>query len=190
MNNSPFPSAFDPSKLVELANKTLGSWVRVEQHQWRPLYAWQDGILYNDFGEVIGEITSNTVYLCELSITPQEDLFHELGHAIAREFDFIGHRLNGFNGSWETRQSRFIAQIRHGRHWSPLLKNIWKENQREGNTSTPALGSEIWAEMFMSWYFYPDRPELDLISAEMESLNHTPQIIAIKTLFDHIQSSK
>ncbi|MBX2869002.1 MAG: hypothetical protein KTR18_10015 [Acidiferrobacterales bacterium] len=188
MNKSPFPHAFQPTKLVNTANEVLGDWVRVEQHSWKSLYAWQSGTLYDDYGDPIGEISANTVYLYELSLAPHEDLFHELGHAIAREFDFIGHRTNGFSGSWEKRQARLIAQIQHDRHWSESLKNIWQSKQHEGDTSPSSLGSEIWAELFMYWYFYSERPEVSLIRSEMESISHTPQLTSIGLLYAKLGS--
>ncbi len=190
MNTPCFPHAFKPDALVQLANEVLGDWVRIDQHPWRSLYAWQSSTLYDDFGDPVGSITANTVYLCEISLTPHEDLFHELGHAIARKFDFIGHRANGFSGSWEQRQARLIAQIRHDRHWSERLKTIWESNRCEGNLSPSSLSSEIWAEMFMSWYFYPGRPEISIIAKEMDSIKNTRQSANIVTLFEKIASLK
>jgi len=188
MNNRSFPHAFQAGQLASKADTIVGNWVRVDQHEWHSLYAWNSSKLYDDFGDVIGALNANTIYLYHHSITPVEDLFHELGHAVARRFNLIGHQKNGFNGRWEKRQARLIAQIQHGRHWSPLLDAIRRQNLKEGNALTPALSSELWAEIFMSWYLYPDRPECELIELEMNDMAGTVELSSIGDLLEGLKN--
>jgi len=180
MNKSRFLYTGQVEKLAETARITLNGWINVDVHPWRSLYAWNNGKLYDTFGDQVGKLEENTVYLYRYSTNPEEDLFHELGHAIARKFDLIGHQKNGYYGSWENRQKRLIAQIQHNRHWSPLLQRIYQQNQREGNLDTPALGSELWAELFMSWHLYPERSEREYIGLEMQKLANTAELMSIR----------
>jgi len=189
MNMRRFDYAGEVENLAAMAQRKLGHWVNIDAHPWRSLYAWDDGKLYDDFGDQVGELSENTVYLDRYAVNPTEDLFHELGHVIARKFDLIGHRNNGYCGSWEQRQKRMIAQIKHDRHWSPLLQNICLQNQREGNADTPALSSELWAELFMSWYLYPERPEREYIELEMEKLKITVELISVEGFFRSLKES-
>ena len=84
-----------------LAQQNIGAWVGVEVHSYVPLYCWHGTPIFDPFGEYAGRLEPNTIYLYDASPTPVEDLFHEIGHAVARRFNLIGHRNNGFIGSWE-----------------------------------------------------------------------------------------
>ena len=190
MNSVPSPYAFNPDKLVKLARKFVGQWVGLETHGWKSLYAWRTGKLYDSFGDTVGELESNTIYLSTLSLRPEEDLLHELGHLVARRFNLVGYRENGFHGSWEHRQSRLIACIRHDRHWSDLCSRISKECGDVNSSPGADLGSELWAELFMSWHLYPQRIERQYIEREMEFLAGEKELRAIRKLTDSIISQQ
>jgi hypothetical protein len=164
--------------LAGITRLHLGQWLNIETHDLASAYVWQDAAYYNDFGEVIGQFAANTIYLNRHADRLQEDLFHEIGHAVARKFNLIGHCKNGFTGDWEIRQSRLISRVRHQRHWSRLLDriNLWAP------AFTPDLGSEIWAELFMYWHLYPEREEILFIDPEMQSLQTQPEIKGVSDL--------
>ncbi len=189
MNKRQFHYAGQVDELAAAARIKLNNWVNIDVHSWRSLYAWNDGKLYDDFGDQIGKLEANTVYLYDYATRPTEDLFHELGHAIARKFDLIGYQKNGYCGSWEQRQKRLIARIEHGRHWSPLLQRICQETQHAGNTDTPTLASELWAELFMSWYLYPERSERKYIELEMEQLKNKSELTSVEKLSRSLRKS-
>lgn len=162
----------------QLARRTLGDWVGVEVHGHLPLYCWRNTALFDPFGEIVGRLKSNTIYLNDSSPWPVDDLFHEIGHAVARRFDLVGHHDNGFNGHWERQQRRLVGCVSAGRHWSRLLTQI----QRTAPPFTPDLASEIWAELFMCWFLYPEVEESTFISAEMRRLRDEPALAAIHDL--------
>ncbi len=164
--------------LALLARGSVGDWVSVQVHSWSSLYAWETVPLYNSFGERIGSLEANTIYLYRYSPCPEEDLLHELGHAVARKFDLIGHRNNGFLGRWEKRQLRLVGSIRHKRHWSRLLERI----RSSAPPYTPDLTSEVWAELFKCWYLYPERLETTFIAMEMRQLRNEPFLQSIAKL--------
>ena len=169
--------------LCGLARQHLDTWVGVEVHPHVPLYCWHDTPTFNAFGEQTGALKANTIYLCDSSPTPVEDLFHEIGHAVARRFDLLGHRQNGFIGAWEQRQKRLVGTIQFGRHWSHLLNQI----RRSSPGYTPDLASEVWAELFMCWYLYPEIEETALIAREMERLQKESVMRDIAELSDQLQ---
>jgi hypothetical protein len=68
----------------------------VQVHPWTSIYVWKTTPLYNQFGETVGRLDANTIYLNQYSPCPEEDLFHELGHAVARKFDLIAIVATGF----------------------------------------------------------------------------------------------
>ena len=164
--------------LLVLARLSIGKWVNVEKHCWSSLYAWDSAPLFDPYGEKIGSLEANTIYLFAESPCPEEDLLHELGHVVARKYDLIGHRDNGFLGKWERRQLRLVGSVRHGRHWSRLLERV------RSNTPpyTPDLTSEVWAELFMCWHLYPERREVTYITEEMDHLSKEPFIRSIHQL--------
>ena len=164
--------------LVAVANTQVSDWVTVDCHDWQSLYAWQTVPLYDAFGEVVGEIKADTIYLQRASPCPEQDLFHELGHAIARRFDLIGNHSNGFLGAWEQRQFRMVGAVRHQRHWSRLLDRV----RRSAPPYTPDLCSEIWAELFMCWHLFPERREVTFIEPEMHRLSAQPELRSVEKL--------
>lgn len=164
--------------LLDLARSSVGRWVNLETHRWSSLYAWNAVPLYDPYGERIGSLEANTIYLFAESPCPEEDLFHELGHVVARKFDLIGHRDNGFLGKWEKRQLRLVGSVQYGRHWSRLLDRV----RSNSPPYTPDLTSEVWAELFMCWYLYPERREITYIAEEMHHLGKEPFIRSINKL--------
>ncbi|MEJ2177572.1 MAG: hypothetical protein P8Y12_06400, partial [Gammaproteobacteria bacterium] len=72
--------------LLLIARESVGTWVSVQAHCWSSLYAWEAAPLFNSFGEQIGILEANTIYLYHDSPCPEEDLLHELGHVVARKF--------------------------------------------------------------------------------------------------------
>lgn len=161
--------------LLLIARESVGTWVSVQAHCWSSLYAWEAAPLFNSFGEQIGTLEANTIYLYHDSPCPEEDLLHELGHVVARKFDLIGHRSNGFLGRWEKRQLRLVGSVRHQRHWSRLLERV----RSSAPPYTPDLTSEVWAELFMCWHLYPERREVTFIANEMNQLQNEPFIQSI-----------
>ena len=154
------------SALCQRANHMVGDFVGISTYPYTSCYLWHDSPLYDPFGEVIGDYNGNTVYLSNHSARPAEDLFHELGHAVARHFDVIGHRENGWKGHWDRNARRLVATIRHRRHWSRSLElYAWQNPSFEGN----AL-SETWAELFMLHHLYPELEEARLVDDEMARL--------------------
>lgn len=150
----------------------------VRAHPWTSIYVWKTIPLYDQFGETVGRLEANTIYLNQYSSCPEEDLFHEIGHAVARKFDLISHRDNGFLGGWELRQFRLVGCVRHQRHWSKLLDRV-----RAGAPPyTPDLTSEIWAELFMCWFLYPACQEITFIEPEMVQLEPEPLMQSIDKL--------
>lgn len=172
------PEIYQASHLANIARGHLGHWLNFETHNLVSAYVWQDAPYFNAFGEVIGQLTANTIYLNRHADQLQEDLFHEIGHAVARKFNLIGHSKNGFTGAWENRQSRLMGSVRHRRHWSQLLDRI----NQWAPAYTPDLGSEIWAELFMYWYLYPEREEIIFIEPEMRWLENHEEIRSVSGL--------
>ncbi len=172
--------------LCGLARQHIDTWVGVDVHPYVPLYCWRDTPTFNAFGEQTGALKANTIYLCDSSPTPVEDLFHEIGHVVARRFDLLGHRHNGFIGAWEQRQKRLVGTIGSGRHWSHLLNQI----RRSAPGYTPDLASEVWAELFMCWYLYPEIEETAFIKAEMGRIKEKPEMETVTTLAYRLSSSR
>lgn len=164
--------------LLLIARDSVGTWVNLQTHTWSSLYAWEAAPLFNSFGEQIGFLEANTIYLYHGSPCPEEDLLHELGHVVARKFDLIGHRCNGFLGRWEKRQLRLVGSVRHQRHWSRLLERV----RSSAPPYTPDLTSEVWAELFMCWHLYPERREVTFIASEMNQLQNEPFMQSIAKL--------
>lgn len=163
---------------MALAQRWVGDWVMVQVHPWTSIYVWKTTPLYNQFGETVGRLDANTIYLNLYSTCPEEDLFHEFGHAFARKFDLISHRGKGFLGHWELRQFRLVGSVRHQWHWSRLLDRV----RAGAPPCTPDLTSEIWAELFMCWYLYPTRQEITFIEPEMAQLEPEPVMQSIDKL--------
>ncbi|MGI9319537.1 MAG: hypothetical protein ACR2QW_19570 [bacterium] len=161
--------------LLALATRSVGTWVNLRTHRWNSLYAWETTPLFNCFGDQIGCLEANTIYISRSSPCPEEDLLHELGHAVARKFDLIGHRDNGFIGHWEKRHFRLVGGVRHQHHWSRLLERV----RTNAPPYTSDLASEIWAELFMCWHLYPYHREITFIAPEMDQLEREPFIESI-----------
>ena len=157
--------------------------VAVDVYDYASCYLWHDRPLFNEFGETIAELRGETIYLYRASETPLRDLFHELGHVVARRQQLIGNAENGFNGSWEKENSKLIAEICAQRHWSGYL-NLYALSHPEFATNA---ASELWAELFMLWHLQPDCDEADLISETMNDLQSTSDLIAIRNLSEALQ---
>ena len=168
----------DITYVQSMARRHVGSWVGIEVHRHGPLYCWRETPVYNAFGEKSGRLLANTIYLCDHSPCPLEDLFHEIGHVVARRFDLTGHRENGFRGCWEQRQYRLVGLVSTGRHWSPMLNRV----DQSASRLSPDLASELWAELFMCWFLYPEREETCLIAREMRMIRGSSEIRSIETL--------
>lgn len=150
----------------------------VEFYEYAPCYLWHDRPLYNEFGEQIDLLKGNTIYLHDNSASPVNDLFHELGHVIGRRHNTVGNRENGYHGSWESNNTRLIAQVSQRLHWSSYL-NLFSLNQEDFAMNA---ASELWAELFMLWHLQPEMPEARLIDACMASIAHTSDCTAISDL--------
>ena len=102
-------------------------------------------------------------------------LLHEVGHAVGRHFDVVGHRENHYVGSWDRRARRLIGAVASGRHWSSHLNGIARALGHGGYAA-----SEIWAELFMLFYLYPGLPETEIIEAEIDSLRGDPSFCRLE----------
>ena len=154
------------SQVCKVAQHVLGNAIDVETYEYAPCYLWHDSPIYNEFGELVEVLKGDTIYLSKTSTNAIEDLFHELGHVIARRFDVVGHAENYFQGHWENQIKSHIGRVVHKRHWSAYL-NLYSEMHSELQFNA---ASEIWAELFMMQFLYPENDETDLLSEEMTRL--------------------
>lgn len=177
------PTSAALERLLTLCNEHLAGAIRVESYDYASCYLWHDRPLYNDFGEQIDLLKGNTIYLYRRSTSPTTDLFHELGHFVGRNHNLIGHRDNGYTGSWQQQNTKLIAQVSEQRHWSDYL-NTFAGSQAEFRTNA---ASELWAELFMLWHLYPTRAESRLLDNPMASLANEPVIIDINDLARTLQ---
>lgn len=164
--------------ILALCKSGLAGIVGVDVYAYAPCYLWYDRPLFDAFGETIGHLPGDTIYLYEKSASPVRDLFHELGHVVGRKCNLVGHAENGFRGSWEQRHRRLIARVSAQRHWSAYLNLLAAE--REDFAVNAA--SEIWAELFMLWHLHPDCPEAGLLDAPMEAIRQHSACRAIARL--------
>lgn len=165
-------------QLISLCDQRISKVVSVKTYEYAPCYLWHDRPLYNEFGEQIDLLSGDTIYLHDKSSTPVSDLFHELGHLIARRYNTVGNRENGYHGSWESDNGRLIAQVSQQIHWSEYL-NLFSISQDDFRMNA---ASELWAELFMLWHLQPELPEAGLVDATMISLKDSPDCIAIAGL--------
>ena len=161
----------------------VGEFVGVAACSFNSCYLWHDSARYDPFGEVIGAYRGNTVYLCRHSANPGEDLFHELGHAVARHFNVIGHRENGWRGHWDEHGRRLARAIRHRRHWSFWLGRF--AQGQHGFESNAA--SETWAELFMLHYLYPGLDESRLADDEFARLRRLARFRRLQRALDELR---
>ena len=159
------------SSLCRTAQSLIGDFVGVSRHADTTSNQWHDRTQFDPFGEVIDTCRGNTIYLYERSERPAEDLFHELGHAVARHFDVVGHRDNGWRGHWDDHGRRLSSAIRFRRHWSRSLVQFAAHN-RTFEFNAP---SETWAELFMLHHLYPELEEARLVDDEMARLGRNPR---------------
>jgi hypothetical protein len=177
------PGGTSLQHIKTLAYLHLSEFVRVESYEFASCYLWHDRPLYNDFGEQIRLLRGNTIYLFEKSTSLNTDLFHELGHFVGRTCNVVGHRENGYRGTWQLANAKVIAEVTEQRHWSPYL-NEFARSQSEFRTNA---ASELWAELFMLWHLHPDTPEARIIDTAMTDLRLTPVCDAIGQLADTLR---
>ena len=157
--------------------------VRIDAYDYASCYLWHDRPLFNEFGEPIAELRGETIYLYRASKTPVRDLFHELGHVVARRQQLVGNAENGFNGSWEKANGKLIAEICAQRHWSGYL-NLYALSHPEFAMNA---ASELWAELFMLWHLHPECDEARLLDAQMQIHLDHPDIRAIADLAGELE---
>ena len=165
------------SVLAQIAHAQLGSFVSVNTYHYVSCYLWRDRPIYNAFGERVAELKGNTIYLNQSSDSPVKDLFHEIGHAVGRKFNVIGHAENDYRGFWDKKAARHIGTMKRCCHWSAYLNSFALMHDgfdQNGN-------SELWAELFMLWFLYPQMPECGLITKEMQRLEGSREIQKIKS---------
>lgn len=160
------------------ADAGLNWFVRVFWHDYVSCYVYYDSPVFDPYGDIVGHHQANAIYLNPGADHIGEDLLHEVGHAVARHFDLVGHRDNYYCSNWEQDQQRLIGAVTHGRHWSQYL-NEFAAASGEFHTNA---GSELWAELFMLYHLYPDLPEAELIDATICELQGNPD-------FQQLQSS-
>ena len=148
------------------ADDQLNWFVQVCWHPYASCYVYYDSPLFNEFGEIVGHHRANTIYLNPLADHPGEDLLHEVGHAVARHFDLVGHRDNHYCSHWEQGEQRLIGAVTHGRHWSRYLNGFAAAIDAFQSNAA----SELWAELYMLHHLYPDLPESNLINPALEKL--------------------
>ena len=156
------------SRLLALCEQHLTGIVSVQGYEYTSCYLWHDRPLYDSFGDTIKVLSGDTIYLNEESLSLNGDLFHELGHVVARKFNLVGHSENSYQGTWENNNAKLIAQVAQQRHWSQYL-NLFSLNHDDFKANA---ASELWAELFMLWHLYPDQSETELIRTTMRTLNH------------------
>lgn len=164
----------------------LGWFVGIRWHDYASCYVWVDCPLYNPLGDIVGHRRGNTIYLDRAARHQRQDLLHELGHAVGRHFDIVGHRENHYIGSWERRAQRLIGAVSSGRHWSAYLN--WHAARTRDFAFSAA--SEIWAELFMLHFLYPQLPEAGLIEREIESLRRDRSFRRLEPVLTQICNSR
>ena len=165
------------------ADAELDWFVRVYWHDYVSCYVYQDSPVFDPYGEVVGHHEANAIYLNPGADHVGEDLLHELGHAVARHFNLVGHRDNYYCSDWEQDQQRLIGAVAHGRHWSQYLNQY--ANATEDFHSNAA--SELWAELFMLYHLYPDLPEAELIEEAMAELQSNPDFLQLTGCIERIR---
>ena len=160
------------------ADTELNWFVRVYWHDYVSCYVYQDSPVFDPYGEVIGHHEANAIYLNPAADHIGEDLLHEVGHAVARHFDLVGHRENYYCSNWEQDQQRLIGAVAHGRHWSRYLNEFAAATDDFHSNAA----SELWAELFMLVHLYPELPEAELIADTITELRADP-------LFQRLQDS-
>ncbi len=169
-------------KIVARCEPVLAGIVNLDIYDYAPCYLWYDSPLYDSFGDVIGRLRGDTIYLDRESATPVRDLFHELGHVVGRKCDLVGHVENGFRGGWDQSNRRLIAQVCARKHWSSYLNLLALAR----DDFVANAGSEIWAELFMIWHLHPDCEEARLLDAPMRALRDHPVCRAIEDLVNEL----
>ncbi len=159
------------------------SWfVGVRWHRYASCYVWSDCPIFNAFGDVVGRRRGNTIYLERETSHHRQDLLHEVGHAVGRHFDMVGHRENHYAGAWDRSAKRLIGAIASGRHWSAYL-NWYAARTRDFGFSA---ASEIWAELFMLHYLYPWLPEAGLIEGEIVALRRERDFCRLESALEKV----
>ncbi len=153
------------------AHNALDWFVNVYWHDYVSCYVYYDSPVFDAYGDIVGYHQANSIYLNPAADHAGEDLLHELGHAVARHFDLVGHRDNYFCNGWEKDQQRLIGAVRHGRHWSQYLNQFAAIT----NGFQTNAASELWAELFMLYYLYPGLAESELITDTINSLRIDPR---------------
>lgn len=160
------------SQLARFAHSHLKTFVNIDTYDFSSCYLWQDSPVYDPFGEKIAHLKGDTIYLNQDSPSPLQDLFHEIGHAVGRKFDVVGHYENHYSGHWDKKAIRLVGNVKRRCHWSQYL-NCFALMHNDFETNSQ---SELWAELFMLWYLYPSMHECVLIQAEMLKLESLPQM--------------
>lgn len=160
----------------------LGWFTGVHWHDFASCYVWEDSAVFDSLGEVIGHHRGNTIYIDRASEHDLRDLLHEIGHAVGRHFDLVGHRGNRYAGEWDLRAKRLIGAVSNGRHWSGHL------NAYAASVENFAFNaaSEIWAELFMLFYLYPGLPETDIIEAEIDKLRRDTSFCRLEAVLSKV----
>ncbi len=170
------------SELLNLSRLHLHQIVRVDSHEYAPCFACRDSPLYDSFGDVVHQLRGNTIYLSTLSESPLYDLFHELGHFVAKYFNLIAQPGQP-PGSWERSNSRLVAQVEYGRHWSGYL-NQFARQQPDFSFNA---ASELWAELFMLRHLHPHAEEVKLIEDALAKIQSTKAMHAITSLANAVR---
>lgn len=171
-------------QLARFAHSQLKTFVCIDSYEYSSCYLWQDSPVYDPFGEKIAYLKGDTIYLNQHSSSPLQDLFHEMGHAVGRKFDVVGHVENHFSGHWDQKAQRLVGSVKRRCHWSQYLNSFALLHDGFETNSQ----SELWAELFMLWYLYPLMDECVLIETEMRSLESLPQMQRIKQFASSIKT--
>lgn len=182
MNTASNPTV---QQLLPLCDHHLSGIVQVESYEYISCYLWHDRPLYNEYGEKIRDLRGDTIYLDQQTPAPASDLFHELGHLVARKHNLVGNTDNGFRGTWEDANTRLIARVSNGTHWSAYLNLFALKHADFKQTAA----SELWAELFMLWYLQPEYPEARLLDSVMPGLQESAEIEAIIKLAGALPAS-
>ncbi len=165
-------------ELIKLARPLLADLVRLDCYEYRSCYLWRDCPLYDEFGDIQAHCSGDTVYLQREAKAPLHDLFHELGHVVARKFDVLGHRANAYRGMWDRQALAICIQARGQRHWSGYLNRVAREHPRFASNGS----GEVWAELFMLWFVHPEKQECRLVEAPIRTLYASRRFAGIVTL--------
>jgi hypothetical protein len=160
------------------ADAELGWFAGVRWHDFASCYVWQDCAVYDALGDVIGHHRGNTIYIDRASRHERRDLVHEMGHAVGRHFNRVGHRHNHYTGEWDPRAKRLIGAVSNGRHWSGHLNGYAAGVENFDFNAA----SEVWAELFMLFYLYPGLPESGIIESEIDRLRRDPEFCRLETV--------